>query len=400
MPEGRGPKKAGRGGSGRGEASRQSRRVQGLPAEEHKDLDTISREARAARKAARESEAAQGGDAMVFPVQDQPVAEPQTQDDQDSSRMRGSTNVSRGLGMPGVPEEHTREGGAQASEGGVELVEPPEVVDLVSESSVSDDVVEVKRESVRVKEEEKTQDAAVYPDSPPLASEAPAPNPDVLPKLESRTDAQGVSSGALAAVAEDVVLDGERAVMYVRREVRRWEELHSGRIAPPNVDFAWPTPRPDVNTYFEAAFATGDYFKWRSSMESQDDAWISEVNPVRWGVGAAQDLTAIQIPPTMLTSRECVVVLQTLLFEAGFEFSNLIPEWSKTHVSRIPDDLVRSVTSEVQACLAVELMEWRQVIAGVRFKVIPFLEEKPASRIQEQSPRLEYHTQDAQGGIY
>uniref|UniRef100_H3GXZ5 Uncharacterized protein n=1 Tax=Phytophthora ramorum TaxID=164328 RepID=H3GXZ5_PHYRM len=281
MPEGRGPKKAGRGGSGRGEASRQSRRVQGLPAEEHKDLDTISREDRAARKAARESEAAQGGDTMVFPVQDQPVAEPQTQDDQDSSRMRGSTNVSRGLGMPGVPEEHTREGGAQASEGGVELVEPPEVVDLVSESPASDDVVEVKRESVRVKEEEKTQDAAVYPDSPPLASEAPAPNPDVLPKLESRTDAQGVSSGALAAVAEDVVLDGERAVMYVRREVRRWEELHSGRIAPPNVDFAWSTPRPDVNTYFEAAFATGDYFKWRSSMESQDDAWISEVNPVR-----------------------------------------------------------------------------------------------------------------------
>uniref|UniRef100_H3H4Z2 Uncharacterized protein n=1 Tax=Phytophthora ramorum TaxID=164328 RepID=H3H4Z2_PHYRM len=246
MPEGRGPKKAGRGGSGRGEASRQSRRVQGLPAEEHKDLDTISKEV---------SGCAEG-----------------CSRERGSARMRGSTNVSRGLGMPGVPEEHTREGGAQASEGGVELVEPPEVVDLVSESSASDDVVEVKRESVRVKEEEKTQDAAVYPDSPPLALEAPAPNPDVLPKLESRTDAQGVSSGALAAVAEDVVLDGERAVMYVRREVRRWEELHSGRIAPPNVDFAWPTPRPDVNTYFEAAFATGDYFKWRSSMESQDDA--------------------------------------------------------------------------------------------------------------------------------
>uniref|UniRef100_H3H4E0 Uncharacterized protein n=1 Tax=Phytophthora ramorum TaxID=164328 RepID=H3H4E0_PHYRM len=162
MPEGRGPKK-----TGRDEVSRQSRRVQRLPAQEHKDLDTISREDRAARKAARESEAAQGGDAAVFPVQEQPVAEPQTQDDQDSSRMRGSTNLSRGLGMPGVPEEHTREGGAQASEGGVELVEPPEVVDLVSESSASDDVVEVKRESVRVKEEEKTQDAAVYRDSPP-----------------------------------------------------------------------------------------------------------------------------------------------------------------------------------------------------------------------------------------
>ncbi|EGZ05797.1 hypothetical protein PHYSODRAFT_341999 [Phytophthora sojae] len=51
MPGGRGAKKSGRGDGGRGEASRQSRRVQGMEPEERKDLETVVRDARKANVA-------------------------------------------------------------------------------------------------------------------------------------------------------------------------------------------------------------------------------------------------------------------------------------------------------------------------------------------------------------
>ncbi|EGZ18814.1 hypothetical protein PHYSODRAFT_332551 [Phytophthora sojae] len=355
MPGGRGAKKSGRGDGGRTEASRQSRRVQGMEPEEHKDLETVVRDARKAKKAARESEAVQGGDV-------------------EASAVQGSTEVNSGSRIPEVPEEHTREGGVQASEGGANAVEPPEVVDLVSSSDES--VVEVKSEPVRAKEEAKTQSSKSFsakfasgtPESDIREAAAPAPE-----------------SGAAA-------LDAGSMVLYVRREVGRWEEVNPGKVTPPSVVYEWLTPKPDANSYFAAAYATGDYLKWRLSLEDQDEAWIPEFHLARWGVGTAQDLMATTIPQSIMTTRECVAILQTLFFEAGFEFVNLIPGWSLTRASRIPESLVRSIMEETQNFIAVELVEWRLVIAGVPFRVNS--EDHAAPSAQEQAPRLDYHKED------
>ncbi|POM71980.1 Hypothetical protein PHPALM_11382 [Phytophthora palmivora] len=186
-------------------------------------------------------------------------------------------------------------------------------------------------------------------------------------------------------------------VLYVRREVRRWEEVNPGKVTPPSVVYEWPTPKPDANSYFAAAYATGDYFKWCLSLVNQDEAWISEFHVARWGVGTAQDLMATTIPQNIMTARECVAILQTLFFEAGFEFLNLIPGWSTTCASRIPESLVRSVMEEVQNFIAVELVEWRLVTAGVSFKLNS--EDHAAPSVQEQVPRLEYHKEDGDGDL-
>ncbi|KAG6619906.1 uncharacterized protein IUM83_05753 [Phytophthora cinnamomi] len=372
MLGGRGAKKAGRDDGGRGSAARQSRRVQGLEPEEHKDLETVVRDARKARKAARESDAAQA-----------------------SSKVQGSSEANPGLQNPDVPEEHAREGGAQASEGGANAVEPPEVTDLVSESSSSDEsVVEVKSEPVCVKEEAKIQDSLVKSGSAPPEPRIPAPSSRAAP----RTTPEGNVQDAAEATPESgaPVLDGERTVMYARREVRRWEDAKPGKVTPPRVDYEWPTPKPDANAYFAAAYATGDYLKWRSALTSQDDAWISEFHLARWGVGGAQDLTATQNPLNVMTPRECVAILPTLFFEAGFEFVNLIPEWSTTRASRIPDGMVRSVMKEIQNFLTAELVKWRLVVAGVPFKVNAAPEDQPAP---EGPPRLDYHTEDEDGDL-
>ncbi|POM78404.1 Hypothetical protein PHPALM_4067 [Phytophthora palmivora] len=287
MPGGRGVKKNGRGDGGRGEASRQSRRVQGLGPEEHKDLETV------------------------------PAAGSQTPENQVSPGSQGSSEANSGSQTPEVPEEHTREGGVQAPEGGANEVESPEVTDVVSSSDKS--VVELKPEPVRVKEEARTLSSKVTSEFAPPEPRVLALSPQVKPEGDVRVTATPApESGAAASDAENMVL-------YIRREVRRWEEVNPGKMTPPSIIYEWPTPKPDANSYFAAAYATGDYFKWRLSLANQDEAWISEFHVARWGVGTAQDLTATTIPQSSITARECVAILQTLFFEAGFEFVNLIP---------------------------------------------------------------------------
>ncbi|POM70779.1 Hypothetical protein PHPALM_12734, partial [Phytophthora palmivora] len=373
-----------RGDGGRGEASRQSRRVQGFGPEEHKDLETVVRDAQKAKRAARESEVAQGRDVEASAAQHQSAAGSQTPEEQVSPGSQGSSEANSGSQTPEVPEEHTREGGAQASEGGANAVEPPEVIDLVSSSDES--VVEVKPEPVRVKEEAKTLSSKVNSGFAPPEPRVSAPSSQVKPERDAREAAAPVPESKTTAS------DIEGMVLYIRREVRRWEEANPGKVTPPSVVYEWPTPKPDANSYFAAAYATGDYFKWRLSLVNQDEAWISEFHVARWGVGTAQDLMATTIPQSIMTARECVAILQTLFFEAGFEFVNLISGWSATRASRIPESLVRSVMEEVQNFIAVGLVEWRVVTTGVPFKVNS--EDHAAPSVQEQVPRLEYHKED------
>ncbi|POM75228.1 Hypothetical protein PHPALM_7696 [Phytophthora palmivora] len=363
MSGGRGAKKSGRGDGGRGEALRQSRRVQGLGPEEHKDLETVVRDARKAKRAARESEVAQGRDVEASAAQDQSAAGSQTPEDQVSPGSQGSSEANSGLQTPEVPEEHTCEGGAQASEGGANVVESPEVIDLVS--STDESVVEVKPDPVRVKEEAMTLSSKVNSGFAPPEPRVLAPSPQVKPEDDIGVMATPAPESGSAAS------DAENMVLYIRREVRRWEEANPGKVTPPSVVYEWPTAKPDANSYFAAAYATG-------SLENQDEAWISEFHSI-------------------MTACECVAILQTLFFEAGFEFVNLISGWSATRASRIPESLVRSVMEEVQNFIAVELVEWRVVTAGVPFKVNS--EDHAAPSVQEQVPRLEYHKEDEDGDL-
>ncbi|EGZ21104.1 hypothetical protein PHYSODRAFT_256338 [Phytophthora sojae] len=361
--------------------------------EEHKDLETVVRDARKAEKAARESETVQGGDVKASAVQDQPAAGSQTQEKEVSPECQGSTETNPGSRILEVPEEHTREGGAQASEGGANAVERPEVIDLVSSSGES--VVEVKPEPVRVKGEAKTQSSKVNSGFAPPEPRVSAPSSQTAPRKTPESDIREAAAPAPELGA--AVLDTESMALYVRREVRRWEEVNPGKVTPPSVVYEWPTPKPDANSYFAAAYATGDYFKWRLALANQDDAWISEFHLAQWGVGTAQDLMATTIPLNIMSARECVAILQTLFFEAGFEFVNLIPGWSTTRTSRIPESLVRSDMEDTQNFIAVELVERRLVIAGVPFKVNS--EDQLAPSIQDQAPRLDYHREDGDGDL-
>jgi hypothetical protein len=153
----RGAKAGGRGDEGREEPTRRTRRHQGLPPEEHKDLDTVNREARMARKAARESKAVQTRDVTAEgAVEDQPTAEPESLDNLAVSKEEEKAAANPDAANSDVQNSAAHTSGNEVPEGGPDVVEPPETIDLVSESSSSDEsVVEVKPEPAPVPDSER-----------------------------------------------------------------------------------------------------------------------------------------------------------------------------------------------------------------------------------------------------
>ncbi|POM71796.1 Hypothetical protein PHPALM_11585 [Phytophthora palmivora] len=167
----------------------------GLGPEEHKDLETVVRDTRKAKKAARESEAAQGRDVEASAVQDQSAAGSQTQEDQVSPRFQGSSEANSGSQAPDVPEERTRDGGVQASEGGANAVESPELIDLVS--SLDESVVEVKPGPVRAKEEAKALGFKVNSGFAPPELRVSASSSQVKPRTTLESDVREATVSAL-----------------------------------------------------------------------------------------------------------------------------------------------------------------------------------------------------------
>ncbi|OWZ02020.1 hypothetical protein PHMEG_00026497 [Phytophthora megakarya] len=183
-------KMAGRGDGGREDESlRRSRRKQGLPPLEYKDLVVVVRESRATR-AAQDAERAM--------AQEQPVSEPVAGDDQALSSV--------------AIEEVTPKPGQDVD---VELLEEkappvvkaePEVQDLTADDSVpeSESKKIVRRTVVRVKSE---------PTSVPGAAEL-------------GLAAQATSGPAAPESSQADAL----AKAYVAHQVHRWEQVPSGRV--------------------------------------------------------------------------------------------------------------------------------------------------------------------------
>ncbi|KAE9268788.1 hypothetical protein PR003_g31329, partial [Phytophthora rubi] len=387
--------------AGRGSASRASRRVQGLPPEETKSLDELKREARKAnaakRKAAEEKKklaAAKEQTSSGLDVQD--AHQVLLDDGRDEYPPDDVVSVIAGdeeLKTPalGMPEDEVKilEDPARRLEGA-----PNEVsldVDGVSDSPQPDEEVEVLPEGdvvllnkASLAKTEKplvtVQEDKELPGVDPAASvlETPGSQPVETPRRDL-----GVS------VAEVQARD------YVAEQVRRWERAPSGRISPPFVEYTWPAVTLDTAGWQTAILATSEYLREWSLSATSEDAWVVELRPERRMPAMAQDLTAATIPPGLSSPREIVAALQTLLCEAGFEFTNLVPEWFKTRASKIHRSKVYKVVADLLQLLGVEMLEWQQVTAKASGRSV-----LPEGIKLERPPRLDYHAEDAEGDLF
>ncbi|GMF46110.1 unnamed protein product [Phytophthora fragariaefolia] len=122
-----------------------------------------------------------------------------------------------------------------------------------------------------------------------------------------------------------------------------------------------------------------------SPATAEADAWIAEMELTRQTFGAPGDWRTVTIPVAHFSPRECVAVLQTQLFEAGFGFLNLAPGWFRTRGNKSHPDLVRNVVEEMLILLIIEMVELRQpVIQAVGIQVSVRAEQpRPESAVLE-----------------
>ncbi|POM61109.1 LOW QUALITY PROTEIN: hypothetical protein PHPALM_29927, partial [Phytophthora palmivora] len=296
MVAGRGAStRGGRGGHERVEASRQSRRVQGLPPPELESLEEVERAARKANDAKRQAalEAKRAS------------AETQTAVQDDAHQVSADGSPSRRLSKSGLDEPD------QASVGGAN-VEEPQVEGRVSDSSPP------------------VQDVSLEVSSSAQVASLP-PDPEEMNVRGVETHAELTRGQPEERVSRE----------YAASQVARWEQEQSGQISPPRVEYTWPEVLPDSLVWMNAALTTSKYLVARTAAEDVARLWIEEMAPR--DLATAQDLAGAQVPLGLLSPKECVAVLQTQLSQTGFQFLNLVPEWFQAHASIISPEAVQSL---------------------------------------------------------
>ncbi|EGZ13526.1 hypothetical protein PHYSODRAFT_246104 [Phytophthora sojae] len=366
-----------RGGRGRGEVSRQSRRAAGTT--RNRAWKRVNAEK---RKAAL---AGDGSSNQVQPAPEQAVPNDAHQVSKDGEPERadaGEESKTAG-GDPGLGEPN------QASEGDAD-VDEPQAEGRVSDSPLPGQDVQP---DAQVSAEPKPTPSAEEEKPAAVPAKAVAPAADAQPETQLSVKAsRGNQPTELSAGHPSV----QAAKTYAALQASRWERARSGLTLPPNVEYAWPESRPDSVLWLTATLATSKYLASKVASQDPAEVWLADLAPSRRDLSTAQDLAGVQIPTGLLDSRECVAVLQTLLFEAGFQFVNVMPALVEMRVSKLEPMSIRTVVGGVQGLLAVELIEWRELVVGATFKILPALEAQAKT---EKPPIMDYHTEDADGDL-
>jgi len=340
-------REGGRGGRGRGEATRVSRRGQGLPPEETPSLEEslkAAKKVKAEKKKAAQAQKKKSGPDAPVPVQD------------DAHQVSEDGATGDGLDADGGksgPDEP-----AKASAGGAGVEEPR------TEARVSDSSSPVQDAEPMPDLEAEEKLRAQVPALPPVPEDESVQAAEPSATSEDKTTSEPVpSQTSVQSRSQLGTSDGgpsmEAAKTYAEMQVARWEQARPEQALPPNVEYVWPDSRPDSLPWLTATLATSQYLRSRMTAADRVETWVAELRLDRRDLAAAQDLTTLEIPVGILEPWECVTILQTLLLEAGFGFVNLIPSWTTTVVSEVAKNLVQGLVGDVQTLLTVEFVEFR-----------------------------------------
>ncbi|POM65353.1 Hypothetical protein PHPALM_18942, partial [Phytophthora palmivora] len=275
------------------------------------------------------------------------------------------------------------------------------VDDDAEEKMIPDETPTIKLEGPlsTVKEEVVLEDSQETSHLKPESS--PPSDPQVLKSsFTSTPEAQSPSRSRMEidlTVNEDPVecealFSVDQGKTYVADQVRRCEQVTLEFVMSPTIEYTWPHPNPDFKSWYAAVVRTSEYVATRMSMASRSEAWISEWSLVRLAPNAVVDFTSVEVYLKDLSPRECVAVLQTMFFDVGFRFRNLIPEWFRAHASQVDRSLVRAVAEDLQHLLAMELLEWREVTSGVPSRMLSPLDVRALTdTVEDMKP------EDAEG---
>ncbi|POM65155.1 LOW QUALITY PROTEIN: Hypothetical protein PHPALM_19179 [Phytophthora palmivora] len=279
-----------------------------------------------------------------------------------------------GVSVPDAP--------VQASVGGAAVVECPaedvlvkpqpdeDVISVDDDVGIPDETPMIKLEGrlSTVKEEVVLEDSQETSHLKPETS-LPSDLQVLKPSFTSTPEVQSPSRSRMEidlTVNEDPVereapFSVDQGKTYMADQVRRWEQVTLEFVMSPTIEYTWPHPNPDFKSWYAAVVRTSEYAECR---------WLAGrkrgfPNGASLAPNAVVDFTSVEVYLKDLSPRECVAVLQTMFFDVGFRFRNLIPEWFRAHASQVDRSLVRAVAEDLQHLLTMELLEWREVTSGV-----------------------------------
>ncbi|OWZ12269.1 hypothetical protein PHMEG_00014602 [Phytophthora megakarya] len=397
-----------------GKMSRQSRRTRGLQPEEQKPLEVIEKEARARRAVAREEKKVAGSkDARTQPDPEEEIQDAHhvtldgiAEDDQEESAPDGSgadSNSDSSMEILGVSGPDMLE---QVPVGGTIKVESPAVDGTSEKSQLGHDVIEVDAleektipgETPTTKlegplstvKEEATSDSLGDDSQSRLETSVSSSSCVQVPKEEATSRMQ-IPRSTQGTVDQNSVVPN-LVKLYVDDQVRRWEQGSLEFVMSPMIEYAWLQPMPNIQAWYGTVMATSEYLASRMASGARAQTWISEWRLVRLASSMAVDFASVRVPLNELSMRECAAVLQTMFFEVGVKFRNLVPAWFRVCTPKAEVDTMGRVAEKLQHLLAVELLEWQQVISGVQCRVVSPLDARNLNGHSE-----EMKPEDAEG---
>ncbi|KAG2877092.1 hypothetical protein PC119_g27003 [Phytophthora cactorum] len=76
--------------------------------------------------------------------------------------------------------------------------------------------------------------------------------------------------------ALNVPKEDARFRTYATSQVSRWEQVQSGRVCPPGVEYTWPETWPDSEPWVVVVLVTSPYLSARAEADDPNQMWVRE----------------------------------------------------------------------------------------------------------------------------
>jgi hypothetical protein len=173
-----------------------------------------------------------------------------------------------------------------------------------------------------------------------------------------------------------------------RAQLEKWMSVPTGTVHPVDVTY---TPRHngyDLWGFIQAVSETARHLM--SVTRSPAARWLNVFRAERRRIPMVSDLKVAKVDLNLMPPIACIAILQTMFYEAGYEFFNQVPSWpSLREVSGVPDEVIRAHITCIVRYLTAELASWNSAVGAtpchVRQPSDPFLTATAATSGTEVS---------------
>ncbi|OWZ14054.1 hypothetical protein PHMEG_00012527 [Phytophthora megakarya] len=171
-------------------------------------------------------------------------------------------------------------------------------------------------------------------------------------------------------VAAHTTQEADRVSLSSFRHVRNWKDRLNGLRSSWSL-WMWRIIHNIMGMICGVYPAAGTTAKYILSItRAPSGRWLTEFQAARRRIPVISDLKAMRISLNLVPPVACVALLQTMLWEAGYQFVSIIPTWNRwPTLSGIPDIWVRDEIRKLGHFIGIELAAWNTAVKDPVYEV-------------------------------